>query len=255
MLIEKPLAPSPLSPIIQRDEPSQRVLRTPSPTVGEGKRQVVPSEGTSGTAEALSPQRIYRSLMTAHVPGCDEFDAHVAASILAVSAGDAGDFTQPQSASAGLSKEQFGALAREFFPKSSACRLFAPCETVERPDEELCLLELLERCTTSREPIEMLFAAMIARRSQRPNHLWQDLGLNNRGELSELMKRHFKPLAMRNTGDMKWKKFFYRQICADEGFTLCAAPSCAECDDFENCFGEEPGESLLARARRAAEAG
>ena len=91
---------------------------------------------------------------------------------------------------------------------------------------------------------------MIARRSQRPNHLWQDLGLNSRRDLSELMTRHFKPLAMRNKQDMKWKKFFYRIICADAAYSLCTAPSCGECDDFDHCFGEETGESLLARARR-----
>jgi nitrogen fixation protein NifQ len=94
---------------------------------------------------------------------------------------------------------------------------------------------------------------MIARRAQRPNHLWQDLGLRDRGELSLLMNRHFKPLALRNNQDMKWKKFLYRMICADASFTLCTAPSCRECDDFDVCFGDESGESLLARIRRAAE--
>ena len=52
------------------------------------------------------------------------------------------------------------------------------------------------------------------------------------------MARHFKPLAMRNKQDMKWKKFFYRVICADAAYTLCTAPSCGECDDFDHCFGE-----------------
>jgi len=193
--------------------------------------------------------------MEARAPGCDGFDAHVAASILAISTAGALGHAQPETAAAGLSARQFGALVREFFPKAAAARLFAPGETVERAPEEDCLLELLERCTTSREPFQALLAAMIARRAQASNHLWQDLGLNNRGELSRLMTRHFKPLAARNTGDMKWKKFFYRIICADEGFSLCTAPSCAECDDFEDCFGEETGESLLARARRAAGAG
>jgi nitrogen fixation protein NifQ len=94
---------------------------------------------------------------------------------------------------------------------------------------------------------------MIARRAQRPNHLWQDLGLDSRRDLSELMTRHFKPLAMRNTQDMKWKKFFYRTICSDAAYSLCTAPSCGECDDFDHCFGEETGQSLLARARRGHE--
>jgi nitrogen fixation protein NifQ len=251
MLIDK--IPSPLSPLPQgeRGTPFQRAQPAPSPLAGEGW-----GEGAFATeAQPLSPQDVYLNLMEARAPGCDEFDAHVAASMLAISTSGARGLAQPETAAAGLTAAQFGALVREYFPKAAAARLFALSETAGREVEEACLLELLERCTTSREPFQALLAAMIARRAQAPNHLWQDLGLNNRGELSLLMTRHFKPLAARNTGDMKWKKFFYRIICADEGFSLCTAPSCAECSDFENCFGEETGESLLARARRAAEAG
>ena len=40
------------------------------------------------------------------------------------------------------------------------------------------------------------------------NHLWQDMKLANRKELSGLIAYHFRPLFQRNTGDMKWKKFF-----------------------------------------------
>jgi nitrogen fixation protein NifQ len=203
--------------------------------------------------QALTPEDIYRNLMDARTPGCDEFDAHVAASILAISSAEASAFSQPGTAAAGLEAAQFGALIAGFFPKATAWRLFASSESVERSADEACLLDLLEHCTTGREPLQALLAAMIARRAQRPNHLWQDLGLNNRGELSELMTRHFKPLAMRNAQDMKWKKFLYRLICADASYTLCTAPSCAECDDFEHCFGAETGEALLARARRAVE--
>jgi nitrogen fixation protein NifQ len=46
---------------------------------------------------------------------------------------------------------------------------------------------------------------------------------------------------------MKWKKFFYRSLCELEGFVLCASPSCRECSDFHDCFGDESGESALAR--------
>ncbi len=249
--------------------PSMLIAKTPSPCLSPQGERGRPNSASAINRQAaanslspwgegvlaLTPQDVYVNLMEARAPGCDEFDAHVAASILAISTAEARGFAQPQTAAAGLTAQQFGALVREFFPEAAAGRLFALSETVEREVEEACLLDLLERCTTSREPFQLLLAAMIARLAQRPNHLWQDLGLNNRGELSRLMTRHFKPLAARNTGDMKWKKFFYRLICADEGFSLCTAPSCAECGDFENCFGEETGESLLARARRAAEAG
>jgi len=205
--------------------------------------------------QAVTQEDLYSNLMEARAPGIDEFDAHVIASILAIASSEAAEHAQPQSAAAGLPAGQYGELIQEFFPKAAVWRLFEVSEGVERSGDEGCLLDLLERCTTSRDPFEAKLAGMIARRAQRPNHLWQDLGLNNRGELSQLMTRHFKPLAMRNTQDMKWKKFLYRLICADASYTLCTAPSCSECDDFEACFGEETGESLLARGRRAAEAG
>src|SRR3990172_2801866 len=57
------------------------------------------------------------------------------------------------------------------------------------------------------------------------NHLWQDMGLRDRQELSDLLKRHFRPLFDKNTGDMRWKKFFYKQICEREGFLLCKSPT------------------------------
>ena len=136
-----------------------------------------------------------------------------------------------------------------FFP--SAAYLFpqASDAPVVRSPDEACLLDLLSQCATDGSEFQMRLAAMIARRAQSPNHLWQDLGLRNRGELSRLMARHFRPLAARNTGDMKWKKFLYRMICRDAGYSLCTAPSCSECCDFENCFGDELGESRLARVR------
>ncbi len=205
--------------------------------------------------QAATAEDLYRDLMEVRSPECDEFDAHVVASILAISSGEAVGQTQPQTAAAGLTGEQFSELAAEFFPKAAAWRLFALDASVERPADEACLLDLLERCTTSRTAFEARLAGMIARCAQRPNHLWQDLGLRDRGELSQLMTRHFKPLAMRNNHDMKWKKFLYRLICADTGYSLCTAPSCGECDDFAQCFGEETGESLLARTRRGGDAG
>jgi nitrogen fixation protein NifQ len=124
---------------------------------------------------------------------------------------------------------------------------------VSLSEDERCLRELLARHSTSGTWFELQLAALIARRAMRANHLWQDVGLRGRRELSDLMARHFAPLAVRNNRDMKWKKFFFRMICRYEGFRLCTAPSCSECDDFAVCFGDESGESLLARIRRDAE--
>ena len=64
-------------------------------------------------------------------------------------------------------------------------------------------------------------------------------GLPNRAVLSRLMQTHFPTLAAKNIGDMKWKKFFYRQLCERAGVPICKSPHCADCCDFRVCFGPE----------------
>lgn len=71
------------------------------------------------------------------------------------------------------------------------------------------------------------------------NHLYQDMGLTHRAALSELLRRHFNGLYLRNTGNMKWKKFFYKQLCERAEINICKAPSCNVCDDYHKCFGAE----------------
>jgi nitrogen fixation protein NifQ len=88
-------------------------------------------------------------------------------------------------------------------------------------------------------PSELLLANIVASACAGRDHLWQDLGLANREELSQLMQRNFPALAKANTGDMKWKKFLYRQFCSREGIYVCPAPSCAECKEYAKCFGPE----------------
>ena len=71
------------------------------------------------------------------------------------------------------------------------------------------------------------------------NHLWQDLQLASRAELSALIEWHFPRLAARNHAQMKWKKFLYRQLCEREEILICKSPSCAVCTDQALCFGPE----------------
>jgi nitrogen fixation protein NifQ len=79
------------------------------------------------------------------------------------------------------------------------------------------------------------------------DHLWQDLGLWSRSELSGLMSHNFPELAARNNNDMKWKKFLYKQLCEMEGLNLCRAPSCQVCQDYGQCFVSEEISSELIR--------
>jgi nitrogen fixation protein NifQ len=186
---------------------------------------------------------------------CSGFDSHVLAAVLAVIAIEANGEGKGLVSGSGLAPAALLGLVKQEFPHAAplferAVPLDAPLQVEE---DERCLRELLTRSASEGTPYEQALAYLIARRCQRPNHLWQDLGLRNRRELSWLMERHFPNLARRNAQDMKWKKFLYRVICRDEGFAICTAPSCSECSDFDNCFGEEDGESLLAKNRREAE--
>lgn len=71
------------------------------------------------------------------------------------------------------------------------------------------------------------------------NHLWEDLGLFTRRDLTGLMHVHFPELAAKNDRHMKWKKFLYKQLCAREGIIACPAPSCDACAHFSECFAPE----------------
>lgn len=79
----------------------------------------------------------------------------------------------------------------------------------------------------------------IASASFGASHLWQDMGLPSRAMLSQLIHDAFPSLAVKNTGDMKWKKFLYRQICEHEEIFICKSPNCADCCDYQLCFGPE----------------
>jgi len=184
----------------------------------------------------------------------DVFDRHVIASILALALDEAWSEAQSLTSKVGLEGDQLVALCAGFFPDVSGMPPTRSASTLLRTPDEGCLLDLLQRCSTDRSVLQLWLAAMIARRAQLPNHLWQDLGLRDRGELSRLMQRHFRVLAQRNNQDMKWKKFLYRTICRDASYSLCTAPSCSVCCDFDQCFGDESGESRLARVRRTTEA-
>ncbi len=202
----------------------------------------------------MHPADIHAALIRHVAPNADAADAHALACMLALALSEAGESGRPATETTGLSGEDLCALADEFFPDAGV--VFASLRKHPSPEagvDETCLRDLLRHGTSAGTVLELRLADLLARRCLRPNHLWQDLGLHSRTELSGLMTRHFAPLAAHNRADMKWKKFFYRTICRDEGYMLCAAPSCAECDDFEVCFGDESGESLLARARRAAD--
>lgn len=109
--------------------------------------------------------------------------------------------------------------------------------------EEALLLDDLRRLLLSfRAGIdlsELWLADIVAAGCMGSDHLWQDLGLWGRADLSNLMRTNFPALAERNDKDMKWKKFLYKQLCLQEGIRACRSPSCEVCSDYRDCFGPE----------------
>ncbi|MFB1489816.1 MULTISPECIES: nitrogen fixation protein NifQ [unclassified Thiocapsa] len=144
----------------------------------------------------------------------------------------------------GLEPAAFHCLVRHHFP-GAASRDFldaldgATSSPEVRGDEreELVRLMLMHKAGDSRSEVWM--AHVVAAGCLASDHLWQDLGLWNRADLTALMRRNFPSLAGRNVNDMKWKRFLYKQLCEAEGIYTCRAPSCEVCTDYHACFGPE----------------
>lgn len=108
-----------------------------------------------------------------------------------------------------------------------------------RKDEWLEIRNLLRNQRAGKSDCELLLADILAAGCLGGDHLWRDLGLQSRSELSGLMQQNFPQLAAANSGDMKWKKFFYKQLCELGGGYVCRAPSCDQCSAYHDCFGAE----------------
>ncbi len=200
----------------------------------------------------LDPAALYHSLRSEPTAcaAAGPFTAHAFACILTIGLLDAHRNSSSLGHAVGLGRNELEDLLRGWLPAGLASiDLLAEPESAAFDDEEEQLRQLLLAHQASVSAEALWLTAMITRRSMSGDHLWQDLGLLDRDELNRLMRERFPGLAARNVANMKWKKFFYRMLCELEGFTLCTAPTCRECTDFDNCFGAETGESVLARIR------
>lgn len=183
--------------------------------------------------------------------GRDPFTAHVFACALAICLWETSQLGTYLAAALGLGRDELRRLAAAWAPEVvSFVDVESQPEVVAFDEEEDQVRQLLERFRSDATEETSWIAAIVTKRSMSPRHLWQDLGLATRDELGRLMAERFPGLAERNSNHMKWKKFFYRSLCEMEGFVLCSSPSCRECSDFHDCFGDESGESALARLGR-----
>jgi nitrogen fixation protein NifQ len=147
-----------------------------------------------------------------------------------------------QAALAGFLRRRFGAeeAARvearwraNFGIPATAC---APLPAPQRRDEYDDLLRLLlEHAAGDAEEVKVA-ARWIAFSSTGAKHLWEDLGLPERRALTQLISECFPGLYAMNTRNMRWKKFFYRQLCQRAEIFMCRSPTCEACSEFPVCF-------------------
>jgi len=141
----------------------------------------------------------------------------------------------------GLETEQFSALKQYFFPGCSIPEQAPSGSELDfsRMLEKEDLVTLLKQFSTSENLDAGWIINIVVAGCLGSDHLWQDLGLWSRSQLSEMLHYNFPELAAKNDKDMKWKKFLYKQLCEAEGLYLCRAPSCEVCIDYPKCFGPE----------------
>ncbi len=142
--------------------------------------------------------------------------------------------------SLGLGAEDFRRLMVRHFPGAELpARIFDQGHPVDREAERDELIRLMLAYRAGVDASEAWIARIVAAGCMAADHLWQDLGLWSRLDLTEMLRRNFPALAARNDRDMKWKKFLYKQLCMEEGIYTCRAPSCEVCADYADCFGPE----------------
>ncbi|MCB1930309.1 MAG: nitrogen fixation protein NifQ [Rhodocyclaceae bacterium] len=195
------------------------------------------SEADRMRRQADAPRRTMTAHLLARAAGRP--NSHTLASLLAGWALGKGCLP----ADFGLGRDGFEGLLRIHFP-DLAWRLpeglpAAPSDAVTRALELDDLVALLLRHADASIAGSRSMATVVAQGCLGSDHLWQDLGLASRKELSQLMQCNFPALAARNSRDMKWKKFLYRLLCEEEGLLICRSPSCDLCGEFEHCFGPE----------------
>ncbi len=141
----------------------------------------------------------------------------------------------------GLEPTQFNEMQQFYFPDialPTAAKSGIVLDYSRMPEID-DLIQLLESYSRSRDQENDWIITIIVTACMGLDHLWEDLGVWQRSELTDLLSYNFPKLAESNTKNMKWKKFIYKKLCDAEGIYLCRAPSCEVCTDYAKCYGPE----------------
>jgi len=77
---------------------------------------------------------------------------------------------------------------------------------------------------------------VLAHACLRPDHLWRDLGLSGREDVTALLARHYPGLMARNARHLRWKQFLAYSAREHAGLPPAPAPGCPGCEDYGVCY-------------------
>lgn len=141
----------------------------------------------------------------------------------------------------GLTRTALRELYARWFPGAAPLAL-----TMQHPADSLFTVHLRAHLASCRDPaipaadVEDL-ACIIAHACLRPDHLWRDLGLAGRDDVTRALHRYFPGLPERNTDDMRWKKFLAYDLAAARGEPPQPAPGCPGCESYRRCYSTRQG--------------
>jgi nitrogen fixation protein NifQ len=140
----------------------------------------------------------------------------------------------------GLARDALGGLVARHFPgtlpRETLPERVTDSQQQRFVDELRALLLHFERQPVADSADAWCLATIVATACLRPDHLWRDLGLGARADVSAILTRHYPALVARNVDGLRWKKFLAQQLALAHGRTPSHAPGCPGCEDFGFCF-------------------
>lgn len=125
-----------------------------------------------------------------------------------------------------------------------------PGEPADPPTLLAPLCALLEGHRVADDPLWTLAGRAPACGCFGSRHLWQDLGVAGRDDVTRLLNAGFATLAAGNVRNLKWKRYLFLALGRQRGEADLRPPRCDRCDEFANCFGEPPAEAPMRVGRR-----
>jgi nitrogen fixation protein NifQ len=140
----------------------------------------------------------------------------------------------------GLDRHALAALVARHFPHDLPAP-HAPIAPLVTPHASFVrdlhgLLMWHDRTAARHREDAHCLATIISAASLRPDHLWRDLGLSGRDDVTDMLERHYPALVARNTANLRWKKFLAQEVAHANGVAPTCAPGCPGCEDYGFCY-------------------